>query len=101
MSQFGRWVRLPLPPPEIIPSIDRMTTIGGWFLFALKPRRMRVSEVCDRLKETIRDHGSFYFCAIIGAYCRKPQAYNGMLITHTKINMEVKVGSSRLLFVPK
>ena len=37
-SYFRTGVRLPPPPPDYLPSIDKKNFIGGWFYFALKSR---------------------------------------------------------------
>jgi len=32
----SKGVRLPPPPPDYLPSIDKKNFIGGWFLFCLE-----------------------------------------------------------------
>ena len=38
-------VQVPLTAPEIIPSIDKKSFIGGWFYFALKMLKQAVPKL--------------------------------------------------------
>jgi len=55
---FGRWVRFPPPPPNILPSIDKKDFIGGWFLYYLRSRYLSRSCV---LAERLSLFAAWYF----------------------------------------